>query len=105
MEFLPIVAIALLFWLLIIRPASKRQKELSRMQGSLEVGNRVMLTSGVFATVHEITDLDIGVEVAEGVILRVVRGAIGSVIPDQSEETYEEPAADTTESSERPEEN
>jgi preprotein translocase subunit YajC len=32
---LPIVGIAFLFWFLIIRPASKRQRELSRMQGAL----------------------------------------------------------------------
>ncbi len=29
---LPLVGIALLFWLLIIRPAQRRQKELGRMQ-------------------------------------------------------------------------
>ena len=32
---LPLVGIALLFWLLIIRPAQRRQKELGRMQSSL----------------------------------------------------------------------
>ena len=41
---LPIVGIGFLFWFLIIRPASKRQRELSRMQGSLEIGDDVMLT-------------------------------------------------------------
>jgi preprotein translocase subunit YajC len=77
---LPIVAIALLFWLLIIRPASRRQRELSRMQGSLEVGDEVMLTSGVYASVAEIADDHLRVEIAEGVTIRVARGAIGSVI-------------------------
>ena len=42
---LPLVAIALLFWLLIIRPQSRRQKEIARMQGALAVGDEVMLTS------------------------------------------------------------
>lgn len=77
---LPILAIALLFWLLIIRPASRRQKELQRMQSSLSVGDEVMLTSGIFATIAEITDDHLRVEVAEGVTIRVVRGAIGSVV-------------------------
>lgn len=77
---LPIVAIALLFWLLIIRPASKRQRELRGMQDSLSVGDEVMLTSGIFARVVEITDDHLRVEIAEGTTIRVARGAIGSII-------------------------
>ena len=53
---LPLVAIALLFWLLIIRPASKRQKDQARMQSAVTVGEQVMLTSGIFGTVTELTD-------------------------------------------------
>ena len=37
-QLLPLVGIALLFWLLLIRPASQRQKELGRMQSSLKAG-------------------------------------------------------------------
>lgn len=92
-SFLPIVAIALLFWLLIIRPASRRQRELARMQGSLSVGDQVVLTSGIFGTVSELADDHVVVEVAEGVDLRVARGAIGHVrqessqAPDSTERT------------------
>lgn len=77
---LPFVAIALLFWLLIIRPASRRQRELRGMQSSLEVGDEVMLTSGVFASVVEIADDHLRVEIAEGVTIKVARGAVGSII-------------------------
>jgi preprotein translocase subunit YajC len=78
---LPLVGIALLFWILIIRPAQRRQKELGRMQSSLDVGDEVMLTSGVFGTVHSLADDHAMVEVAAGVQLKVARGAIGSVVP------------------------
>jgi preprotein translocase subunit YajC len=78
---LPLVAIALLFWLLIIRPASRRQKEQVRMQSSLNLGDQVMLTSGIFGTITELTDERLMVEVAPGVTIRVARGAIGSVVP------------------------
>jgi preprotein translocase subunit YajC len=80
---LPIVAIAVLFWALIIRPASRRQRELSNMQGSLEVGDEVMLTSGVYASVVEIADDHLKVEIAEGVTIKVARGAVGSIIQQQ----------------------
>lgn len=82
MEFLPIIAIALLFWLLLIRPQAKRQKELSRMQSSLQAGDEVMLGSGIFATVTAIDEEQarVHVEVAPGVQLQVARGAIAQVV-------------------------
>lgn len=80
-----IVAIALIFWLLIIRPASKRQKAMTALQSSLAVGDEVMLTSGVFATVSSITDEHLEVEIAPGVSIRVVRGAIASVVQERDE--------------------
>jgi preprotein translocase subunit YajC len=77
---LPILLIAVVFWLLIIRPAQRRQTATLSMQKSVEVGDDVVLTSGIFGTVVELTDDHIGVEVAEGVTLRVLRGAIASKV-------------------------
>jgi preprotein translocase subunit YajC len=81
-EYLPIVAVALLFWLLLIRPASKRQKELSRMQSALRAGDEVMLGAGIFATVVAVDDdsARVHVEVAPGTTLQVARGAIAQVV-------------------------
>lgn len=79
LELLPLVGIALLFWLFIIRPASRRQKELGRMQSSLSVGDEIVLTSGVYGTVREIEDGNVLLEIAPGVTIKVVRGAVGSI--------------------------
>lgn len=79
MEFLPIIGIALLFWLFIIRPQSRRQKELRSMQSSLEQGDEVVLTSGVYGTVHRLEDDHVLVEIADGVVIKVARGAIGTI--------------------------
>jgi preprotein translocase subunit YajC len=83
---LPLVAIALLFWLLIIRPASRRQKQQARMQSALNLGDRVMLTSGIFGTVTELADDRLEVEIAPAVVITVARGAIGSVVPTEQPE-------------------
>ena len=88
---LPLVGIALLFWLLLIRPASRRQKELKSMQSSLKTGDEVMLTSGILGTLTETDSEHLRVQIAEGVTIKVVRGAIGSVtrpelVDDEPEE-------------------
>ncbi|PVG82865.1 preprotein translocase subunit YajC [Nocardioides gansuensis] len=78
-SFLPLVAIALLFWLMVVRPASRRQKELRRVQSELRPGQRVMLSSGIYGTVTTIGDDRVHVELAPGVVVEVVRAAIGAV--------------------------
>ena len=80
----PIVGIAFLFWFLIIRPASKRQRELSRMQGALEVGDDVMLSSGIFGTLAAVDGDNVRVLVADGVTIKVARGAIANVVPTET---------------------
>lgn len=99
LSWLPILLIAVVFWLLIIRPAQRRQSATLTMQKTVDVGDDVVLTSGIFGTVVELTDDHIGVEVAEGVTLRVLRGAIGSKVhqdeaDDQAEQTDELDPAD-----------
>ncbi|MBM9458795.1 preprotein translocase subunit YajC [Nocardioides sp. zg-536] len=84
-----IVAIALVFWLLIIRPASRRQKQMLELQNALAVGDDVMLTSGILATIVGTTDDHLEVEIAPGVVIRVVRGAVGSVRRDEDVEAAE----------------
>jgi len=93
---LPLVAIALLFWLLIIRPASRRQKDQARMQSAINVGEQVMLTSGIFGTVTGMDDDRLSIEIAPGIVVSVARGAVGSVVPtEQHDADYtDEPADD-----------
>lgn len=73
------IAVAVLFWLLIIRPQSRRARELRTLQSSLEVGDAVMLTSGIHGTVVRTEEDTLQVEIAEGVQIRVARGAVGTL--------------------------
>jgi preprotein translocase subunit YajC len=77
---LPLAGIAVLFWLILIRPAQRRQRALSQLQGQVSVGDEVMLTSGIYGTVRGLDDQTVSLEVSEGVTLKVVRAAVGSVV-------------------------
>lgn len=79
MEFVPLLLILLIFWLMVMRPAARRAKEARELQASLKIGDRVMLTSGIFATVVELLEDRILVSIAAGTEIEVVRGAIASV--------------------------
>ena len=78
---LPIVGIVLLFWLLLIRPQAKRQKALAALQGGLEPGNQVMLSSGMYGVIDRVEDDRLHLRIAEGVTIEVARGAVANVVP------------------------
>jgi preprotein translocase subunit YajC len=83
---LPLVGIALLFWLLIVRPASRRQQALRSLQGSLSVGSEVVLAAGLYGTIRSLDDTTIGLEVADGVVVKAARGAIVEVVDAERSE-------------------
>ena len=76
---LPLVAILALFWFMVVRPQQRRQKEVTRLQNSIQVGQRVMMSSGVFGTVTSITDDRARLEVAPGTEIEIARAAIAKV--------------------------
>ena len=77
--FLPFVVVILAFWLLLILPAQRRQKAVQKLQANLQPGDRVVLTSGIFATLVDTADGRARVLVADGVVLEVALAAIGAV--------------------------
>ncbi|HEX4686235.1 MAG TPA: preprotein translocase subunit YajC [Nocardioides sp.] len=91
---LPFVGIALLFWLLFVRPAQRRQRAMGRMQGDLNVGDEVMLTSGIIGVVRSLDQETVQLEVSEGVTIRAVRAAVGQVRTRVAQDDNTELAAD-----------
>ena len=83
---------AVAFWLLLIRPQRRRQRQTMELQRSLKVGDEVMLGSGVFARVSgEVDDPVAGdcllVEVSPGVEMKIARGAVMRVLtPREADE-------------------
>jgi preprotein translocase subunit YajC len=104
---LPLVAIAALFWLLLVRPQQRRQRELRQMQTSLAAGDRVMLSSGIYGVLRSLEDESVHVELAPGVVVEVARGAIGQRLappataePDDGQDPSPESEPGTTETTE-----
>jgi preprotein translocase subunit YajC len=82
---LSLVALLVVFWLFVVRPQGRRQRELAHMQSTLEVGDEVMLTSGVYGTLRALDEDVAQVEIADGVTIRVARGAVGLVVAADEE--------------------
>lgn len=74
-----LVMMFVLFYFLMIRPQQRRAKEHAAMLGNLKRNDTVVLSSGVIGKVVRVEDKEVGVEIAQGVSIKVVRGMITEV--------------------------
>ena len=81
-----LIVIVVLFGLLyfvMIRPQRNRQRQAQQMQNTVQPGQRVRTTAGMYATVVEADDQDVVLEVAPGVQMRFLRKAVLETLRDE----------------------
>ena len=76
---LPIVLLIGLFYLFLIRPQQRRAKAQRALINSVEVGEEIITTSGIYGTITSIDDEEgtVNVEIAPGIEIRILRAGIG----------------------------
>ena len=67
-------------WLLLVRPARRRAQALQQVRDAVQVGSRVLTTAGLHATVAEIDDDTLLLEIAPGVQARFAKQAVVGVL-------------------------
>ena len=78
-QFVPIVAIFVIFYFLMIRPQQTRAKAHRAMLDAVKRGDEVVTGGGLIGRVTKVADAELEVEVATGVKLRVVKGTLADV--------------------------
>ena len=76
MSFLPLLLIIVVFYFFMIRPQMKRQKELKNFRSSLQKGDKVVTTGGIYGRIVEIQDNAIMIEIDTNVKIKVDKVAI-----------------------------
>ena len=78
-QFAPIVLLIVLFYFLMIRPQQKRAKEHQAAISAVKRGDVVVLSSGMVGKIVRVEDAEVGVEIAQGVTVKVVKSLIADV--------------------------
>jgi preprotein translocase subunit YajC len=89
-----ILAMLILFWFVLMRPARNQQKRTQKLQRELAVGDEVVLSSGIFGTIRSLEDGRLQLEVAPGVEVTVARQAVvrqAEEHPEPADDTHDEP--------------
>lgn len=84
-NFLPIVAIGLVFYFLVIAPANKQRKQQQEMLGTLKKGDKVLTTGGIYGTIQGVEPDAVYLKIAENVKVKVARSAISGVVTGDTE--------------------
>jgi len=83
---LPIAAIFLVFYFLVIAPANKQKRKTQEMLSSLKKGDRVVTSGGIYGTVQGVEPEVVYLKIADNVKVKVARSAITSVTAVESEQ-------------------
>jgi preprotein translocase subunit YajC len=84
----PFVCIGIIFYFLIIRPQSKRQKELATLISSLKTGDKVVTTGGIHGIIANVKDgTTLSLKIADNVKIEIDKSAIATVDKGSADKT------------------
>ena len=78
-SFAPMLLIIGVFYLLLIRPQQKRQRELQETISKLKAGDRVVTTGGVIGTITSVKDTSFLIRSADKSVLEIRRSAVAGI--------------------------
>jgi preprotein translocase subunit YajC len=82
LQLLVIVVALVGFWAIVMRPARVQQRQVAQLQSELSVGDEVIISAGIFATVVAIEDDKVHLEIAPGTVITAARQVVVRRAPE-----------------------
>lgn len=95
MEGLVFIVLIAVMWMVLLVPQQRRMRRQREMLASLEVGDDVMTTGGLYGTITGEDDDDLFLVISEGVEVRVARGAIATKVEFEDDDDATEAGRDS----------
>ena len=81
MTFLPMIAIFVVFYFLLIRPQQKKAKEAKAMLEALQKGDEIVTAGGLLGKISKLNDQYATIEIAPNTEITVQRQAVSQLLP------------------------
>jgi len=78
-----------LFWFMLIRPQRSRAREQQELIRSLEPGDEIVTTGGLYGVITQVDGDVLHVEIADGLVVRTARSAVAGIVEVDEEEDLE----------------
>ena len=73
---LMMVAIFVVFYFFMIRPQTKRQKEIKKQREAMQAGDKVVTSGGIYGKVKDIKETTVVIEIADNVRIKVDKSSV-----------------------------
>src|SRR5688572_19622834 len=83
-SFIPLLLLGAMMWLLLIRPQQQRVRRQQELLAALEVGDEVITAGGMIGRIREINGDRTQIELAPGVVVEFLRGAVSQRLVEPS---------------------
>lgn len=80
---LPFVLVFVIFYVLVILPQRKKQKQHQQMVENLKPGDRVITSGGIFGTVMDVHPDRIELKIASNVKVDILKSAVAIILSDK----------------------
>ena len=80
----PMLLVFGVFYILMIRPQQKRQRQLQQTIAGLKSGDRVVTTGGIIGTITTVRDTSFLIRSADKSIIEITRSAVAAVEPEET---------------------
>ena len=80
--FVMMIFIIAIFWLILIRPQKKREKQVNAMRSAIKAGDRIVTISGTKAKVLKAKEESLIIEAGPNVRMEVMRWAVSQVLEE-----------------------
>ncbi len=83
------ILIFVVFYFFMIRPQTKRQKELQKQRDALKKGDKVVTAGGIYGIIKEINETTFIIEIAKDITIKVDKGSVYVSADDAEKATNE----------------
>ncbi len=80
MQFVPFIAVLVIFYFLLIRPQQKQMKERKLMLDGLKADDRILTQGGIIGVITAVRGEELEVEIARGVKVALAKNGVASVL-------------------------
>lgn len=70
------ILIFVVFYFFMIRPQTKKQKELQKQREAMKKGDKVVTAGGVYGIIKEVQDAVLLIEIAKDVVIKIDKGSV-----------------------------
>ena len=83
------LAIIVVFYFFMIRPQTKKQKEIQKQRESMKKDDKVITAGGIYGKIKEVQENAFLIEVAKEVTIKVDKGSVYASADDAQQDTKE----------------